>query len=304
VASGAEPKLRDPVERALEGLGRAGTAPTDRGGTVPAGEERRWDSAAEDGPFIARVDGDGVDDIIGRYRLGGGPSETLWVGAFDGRTRARLWKIGLLKTNGALRAVRLAVAGDRLLVTDGVGMDRVHAVATGALVGETRLPAPARRVCSAPSGASFYVIPAGAVDGIVIDGSGRIVAGGRRPAWCPIIDPLAIDSECWRHAFHAHAHAPCVSSARDPAYPRRPRRFRDRQKWRGGGRRVRGRRRASGGAAPRRRRSRGEARSLDASLRRRAPRRGSARSRRGQGVRVSAACGGRRRVRRARRKAR
>jgi hypothetical protein len=219
----AEPvkRARDPLERALEGLGRAGGAPSDRGGTVPAGEELRWDAAAEDGPFVARVNDDDTDDVIGRYRLGSGPSETAWVGAFDGRTRARLWKIGPLPTNGAVRAVRVAVAGNRVLVTDGAAMARVHARATGALVGEARLSAPARRVCAAPpaSAPAFYVVPAGAVDGVYLDGAGRPVAGARRPAWCPIVDPLGVDTECWRHAFHAHAHAPCVSSSRAPQVP-------------------------------------------------------------------------------------
>jgi hypothetical protein len=218
VAVAAEPK-KDPLERALEGMGRAGTAPTDRGGTVPKGEELRWDAAAEDGPFAARVDGDAIDDVVGRYRLGSGSSETEWVGAFDGKTRARIWKIGPLATNGAVRTVRVGIAGDRVLVTDGAGQARVHALATGALVGETRLTAPARRVCSAPTGTGFYVIPAGAMDGILLDGNGRAVAGARRPAWCPVSDPLSMDSECWRHAFHAHAHAPCVSSTRAPRVP-------------------------------------------------------------------------------------
>lgn len=169
------------------GRGNAGALPGG-GGAVPAGEHLQWSS---NGTSVvpARIDGDTVEDFVGRYvilDLNGDSSQTLFVGGFSGATFERAWKAGPYGTlSEGVGATHLAVAGDRIAVTDYRMAVHVLDAATGKELRTLRLSDRARSMCS-PSDARKQVWIE------VVDGNSQVVdldAGkaeplAKRPAWC------------------------------------------------------------------------------------------------------------------------
>jgi hypothetical protein len=158
------------------------------GGVVPAGEHLQWSS---NGTSVvpARVDGDSVEDFVGRYVLfeaGDTSTQTLFVGGFSGATLERVWKAGPYGTlSEVVGATHLAVAGNRVAVTDFRTTLHVLDVSTGKELRTVRLSDRAQRVCS-PSDArkQVWVEMADRNHQIVDLDSGKSEAAAARPAWC------------------------------------------------------------------------------------------------------------------------
>ncbi len=77
------------------GRGDAGALPGG-GGAVPAGEHLQWSSNGTS-VLPARIDGDNIEDFVGRYvilDIDRDSSQTLFVGGFSGATFERAWKAG------------------------------------------------------------------------------------------------------------------------------------------------------------------------------------------------------------------
>jgi hypothetical protein len=141
----------------------------------------QWDAVAT-GPLIVDVDGDGYEDFLGRCRKID-PDE-LWVTAFAGATLEPRWRVGPLGDWNAREAVRFAVAGKRVLVSDGRHTARMIDLASGKQLGSLALSDRASDLCGDPAGARFFVA--------TVDGASFFVSGdtparsdGKRPAWCP-----------------------------------------------------------------------------------------------------------------------
>jgi hypothetical protein len=141
----------------------------------------QWDAVAP-GPLVVDVDGDGYEDFLGRCRKIS-PDE-LWIAAFAGATLQAKWRVGPLGDWNAREAVRFAVAGKRVLVTDGRHTARMIDLASGQQLGALPLPDRASDVCGDPAGTRFFVAT---VDGasFFVSGDAPARSDGKRPAWCP-----------------------------------------------------------------------------------------------------------------------
>jgi hypothetical protein len=141
-----------------------------------------WDAVAGP-PFIRNVDGDGYEDMIGRYRVLN--PDQLWVGAFSGADFHRFWRAGPYGGWSDYQHILVAAAGARILVTDAHLGAHVLDLATGREVGSVGLSDRAAAVCADEGAASprFFV---GSVDGqgLLIEGDPPQGVVSRRPPWC------------------------------------------------------------------------------------------------------------------------
>lgn len=158
------------------------------GGVVPAGERLQWSS---NGTSVvpARVDGDSVEDFVGRYvilDLAGKTTQTLFVGGFSGATLERVWKAGPYGTlSEAAGATHFTVVGDRVAVADFRSILHVLDVATGKELQSVRLSDRARSVCAPSDGRKQVWVEVADRNHQVVDlDSGKSVATAARPAWC------------------------------------------------------------------------------------------------------------------------
>ena len=170
------------------GRGGSSGASPGGGGAVPAGEHLQW-SANGTSVVPARIDGDAVEDFVGRYvilDLKGDSSQTLFVGGFSGATFERAWKAGPYGTlSEGVGATHLAVVGDRVAVTDFRMALHVLDATTGKELRSLRLSDRARSMCS-PADARKQVWVE-VVDGnsLVVDlEAGKAEPLAKRPAWC------------------------------------------------------------------------------------------------------------------------
>lgn len=157
------------------------------GGVVPAGEHLQW-SANGASVVPARIDGDSVEDFVGRYvilDLGGQTTQTLFVGGFSGATFARVWKAGPYGTlQEGLMGTHLAVAGDRVAVTDFRSTLHVLDVATGKELRSVRLSDRAQSVCAPADGRKQVWVEVVDRNHQIIDLDSGKAEAAARPAWC------------------------------------------------------------------------------------------------------------------------
>jgi hypothetical protein len=116
------------------------------GGTVPFGEHMQWQSTVA--PMTADVDGDGVEDVIGLYRVVNSVESTTHMGAFSGRSWDRLWGTEAL---ASAHSLTLGRAGRAILVGDDRGLVRIFSLSSGAVQHSVQLSDRAERIC-APAG--------------------------------------------------------------------------------------------------------------------------------------------------------
>jgi DNA-directed RNA polymerase subunit RPC12/RpoP len=117
------------------------------------GEKMQWISSKQ--PMLADLTGDGVSDVIGWVRflgMGGGDS-TDHLAAFDAVSGARLWKSQQITNSSQSHETRVALAGDKLLVADPVGMLKALSVYNGQLVWSAQLGERVERFCGLGAGA-------------------------------------------------------------------------------------------------------------------------------------------------------
>ncbi len=110
-------------------------------------------------PMLVDINGDGVMDVIGWVQIismvGGDSYES--IAAFDPLTGNRLWDTGALVNSRQSADVRAALAGDKLLVADSMGVLKAFSLANGATAWQAVLGERAERICGAEAGyAAIY----------------------------------------------------------------------------------------------------------------------------------------------------
>lgn len=169
------------------GHGSAAAAPGG-GGIVPAGERLQWSSTGTS-VVPARVDGDTIEDFVGRYMildLSGETTQTLFVGGFSGATFQRIWKAGPYGTlSEGAGSTHFTVVGDRVAVADFRSTLHVLDVTTGKELRSVRLSDRARNICSPLDTRKQVWIELADRNHQIVDlESGKSEAAATRPAWC------------------------------------------------------------------------------------------------------------------------
>ncbi|MBS2029539.1 MAG: PQQ-binding-like beta-propeller repeat protein [Deltaproteobacteria bacterium] len=137
-------------------------------------------------PLLRDLNGDGVQDVIGRFRPLDEAQPTMRVGAFDGATLKPLWTTGSLGDwADGLGSVQLALTGNALLITDAHGGVEVRDASIGGVSKRFALPGVASQACASPDGTvKFFVVTQGD-QGAMVEDSVPQPTPGSRPAWCP-----------------------------------------------------------------------------------------------------------------------
>ncbi|MBW2535253.1 MAG: hypothetical protein JRI55_27415, partial [Deltaproteobacteria bacterium] len=103
-------------------------------------------------PMLADVNGDGVADPVGWVRFLENGNTADHLAAFDANTGARLWATPQITDASSNHLAHAAIAGDKLVVADTVGVMRSFALGNGQSVHATQLGERAKRLCAGPSG--------------------------------------------------------------------------------------------------------------------------------------------------------
>lgn len=136
-------------------------------------------------PILRDLDGDGVEEIVGRFRRSDAPGSPMFVGAFEGKTLKPLWSTGPLGDwADALASVQLASTGNALVVTDAHGGVELRDLATGAVAKKHALPGVARQACAAPDGTVKFWFDTEA-GGVFVEPDVPQPTPAARPDWCP-----------------------------------------------------------------------------------------------------------------------
>jgi PQQ-like domain len=162
------------------------------GGVTPPGEHTQW--AASGGAsvvVVGDVNGDGVEDFVGRYRVldVASGSAALYVGAFDGKTLKRLWAAGpygTLVEGGA--STEIAAAGGRVVVTDFRAKAHVLDLRTGKELSSTALSDRAKSICSPGDARTEVWLDLVDETHGTIDTATSKWTPAPRPTWCAPLD--------------------------------------------------------------------------------------------------------------------
>ncbi len=173
---------------ALAGRGHGSSAARPGGGgTVPAGEHLQWSSNGMN-VVPARIDGDAIEDFVGRYvilDLAGQSTQTLFVGGFSGATFDRVWKAGPYGTlSEAAGATHFTVVGDRVAVADFRSTLHVLDVTTGKELRSVHLSDRARSVCGPLDGRKQVWVELADRNNQIVDLESGKSEAAARPAWC------------------------------------------------------------------------------------------------------------------------
>ena len=157
------------------------------GGVVPAGERLQWSSTGAS-VVPARIDGDAIEDFVGRYvilDLAGQSTQTLFVGGFSGATFERVWKAGPYGTlSEGAGATHFTVAGDRVAVADFRSTLHVLDVATGKELRSVQLSDRARSVCGPLDARKQVWVELADRNHQIVDLESGKSEAAARPAWC------------------------------------------------------------------------------------------------------------------------
>ena len=173
----------------LGGPSRSGSGPGS-GGVVPPGERLQWGSGRGTSVKpVGDINGDGVEDFVGRYRvldLGSSKStQTMFVGGFDGKTFQRIWAtppLGTLEQAGT--STVFAVAGDKVLVTDYRAQAHTLDVRTGKEIRLTALSDRAQFACSPEAGRTEVWVDVADNKHVLFDLAKGTATLAPKPAWC------------------------------------------------------------------------------------------------------------------------
>ncbi|HJZ88277.1 MAG TPA: hypothetical protein VKN99_24050 [Polyangia bacterium] len=182
------------------------------------GPPLQWDAVAG-APLIANVDGDGVEDLIGRVRVVN--PDQLWVAAFAGIHFKPIWRAGPYGAWDTRKSILVALSGSRVLVTDSRQSARVLDLATGKELGMVPLNDQAALVCGAPEGAPRFYVETVDKQRLLIEAQPVQSRPGARPDWCGP-GPFQLrpgQSECWEVGLHARLRSHCLPAREAPRVP-------------------------------------------------------------------------------------
>ncbi|MBW2456911.1 MAG: PQQ-binding-like beta-propeller repeat protein [Deltaproteobacteria bacterium] len=142
------------------------------------GWAERDTALAQVAPLLTAINGDGVDDFVGRFT--GEEPRGQYVGAFDGASRSLLWRVGPLEPLAKPR--QLAVSDQRLAIISGAELS-IHRLADGSDAGRHDLPGPVVSSCANPSerGPIWVML---AEEGRLVDLRTGQHEPAARPRWC------------------------------------------------------------------------------------------------------------------------
>lgn len=185
------------------------------GGYTPSGVHLQWSRVA---PIAVDINGDGVEDFVGRYNVLEKADSYVYAGAFDGKKLERIWKAGSYGTLSDGQAIHVAVSGDRVLVSDASNLVHVLELTTGKELRNVRLTDKVQEMCPFPEGPASVWIAVADEQNVKLDlatGETRIFG---RPGFCPGQETLSANSSCWNAEYHRsrHSHAECRPAADAP----------------------------------------------------------------------------------------
>ncbi|MEZ4308470.1 MAG: PQQ-binding-like beta-propeller repeat protein [Polyangiaceae bacterium] len=185
------------------------------GGVVPDGERLQWDSWNHSGPIVTDVNGDGVEDFVGPYKildLRGKSTQTAYIGAFDGKTFQRIWAspaLGTLEQTAGKTA--FGVAGDRVIVTDFRAQAHILDLKTGRELRAFKLSDVASSICSPGERRSEVWIKVADNRDVIFNVETGAASPSAKPAWC---SPRP-GTSCSGHAFAGDACAATSEETND-----------------------------------------------------------------------------------------
>ena len=154
---------------------------------TPEGEIA-WDARARS-PVVAPVNGDGVEDIIGFFRVWDGRS--AWIthaGAFDGATFKPLWRSDpldpqIVRRNGVVPSA--VVVGPKVVLSDATQTIYVHGIANGERLSTIKFPSLVLDVCRAPDTPDRVWVDVEHEGSSFVDLGTEKLTLAPRPTWCP-----------------------------------------------------------------------------------------------------------------------
>jgi hypothetical protein len=116
-------------------------------------------------PTMVDVDGDGTKDIVGLFWRSGEDATALHVAAVNGKTFALAWTAGPFASQWSSTRTHLAVAGNKVVVTDSQDWLHVLELGTGKELTNQRLEGGVLRVCAAGNGNGRFLVQTSAAEG-------------------------------------------------------------------------------------------------------------------------------------------
>lgn len=177
---------------------------------APPPAEIVWDVTRP--PLFRDLNGDGIDDLIGRYRPDekGASTDTMHVGAFDGRTLRSIWTTESLgEWADSLGTVQLALTGNALLLTDSHGGVQLRDASNGAVGKQFAVAGTAQQVCADPSGVVRFWVSVQGGPSVYVEDTVPQPTPAPRPSWCP--PPAALGTSSPRAHLLGNANAPQVT---------------------------------------------------------------------------------------------
>ncbi len=172
----------------LGGPSRSGTGPG-AGGVVPSGERMQWASSSRGGLMITDLNGDGIEDFVGHYRVLDMSTEhstqSEYIGGFDGKTFERIWKTPSLGTlQQAISSTNFGIAAGRVVVADFRSQAHILDLKTGKELRLFALSDRAKTVCSPTDGKSEVWIELADQKNILFNVMTGAATLAPKPGWC------------------------------------------------------------------------------------------------------------------------
>lgn len=171
------------------------------GGGGALGEHLQWDGTRA--PVVGDVDGDGVEDFIGRVRSTS--PDALYLAAYSGKTFKPLWQTQSLGGwSEALDATEFALAGGRVVVTDFHHAVKVLDAKTGKEIAALTTSDKVERTCS--NGKQVWLDVKDKTSALVDVAGPNVTKPKQRPDWCPA------EGSVWCRNVFRVPHAKCTDS--------------------------------------------------------------------------------------------
>ncbi len=172
-------------------------------------------------PVLTQVNGDGVEDLIGRYTTYDyvNSKSRLFVGAFDGATFELLWSVGPIGDVGAETSVHYAVAGRNVFIADSRANLRVYDVATGTERKSEKLSDRVEHIFAAPGPSGDAWLKMSDKKDVSYDGRTASLKPAKEPAWMPVKLPFPDNFDCEMHFRNPSLKARCTPKRAVPTVP-------------------------------------------------------------------------------------
>ncbi len=175
------------------GKGSSATSTSPFGG---GSEDFQW---TQEAPFVAKINADATEDIVGRYRVLGGSGEKAkdFIGGIDGVTLKRIWSAGPYVDSDDSRGFKYAVVGNNVLVTDPKSVGHILDVTTGKETATITMSDRADSICVEPTGKPEAWIHVTDNEDLDVDFTTKRTKKMARPPWCKSSADISInDIQC------------------------------------------------------------------------------------------------------------